>query len=925
MRNSSSTQNPATEQLNGLSTTRAVPDSTLEESQSHTHSGSTTNGMPTVQKPITETVHIRLVGGSSLNEGRVEVYYGGVWGTVCDNGWDDLDAQIVCRQLGYSYTNAEALTGGNYGGQPGPILLDNVNCKGSEWNIAFCSHRGWYNHNCTHFKDAGVRCEIKIRLVGGSSLYEGRVKVYYGGTWGTVCYDGWDANDAQVVCRQLGYPTTNAETMSRESYGQGRGPILLGNVGCNGWEPSLTNCSFIGWNNHTCGYYKVAGVRCEINIRLVGGISLNEGRVEVYYGGAWGTVCDNGWDDLDARVVCRQLGYSVMNSKALAGGTYGGGSGLILLNNVHCQGSESNVAHCHRGWYNHGCSHSKDAGVRCEIKIRLVGGRSLYEGRVEVYYGGVWGTVCNDGWDVKDAQAVCRQLGYPTINAETMSRGTYEQGLGPILLDNVGCNGWEPSLTNCSFNGWNNHTCLYNEDAGVRCEIDIRIVGGSLLHEGRVELYYAGVWGTVCDDGWNDLAAQVVCRQLGYPTGYAEALTGGTFGEGSGPILLDNVYCQGLESNIASCSHNGWYIHNCWHSKDAGVQCESNIRLVGGSSLHEGRVEVYYGGVWGTVCDDGWDDLDAQVVCRQLGYHTANAKAMSRGSFQQEWGRVLLDNVGCNGWEPSLANCSSNGWYNHTCGRYEDAGVRCEVNIRLVGGSSLYEGRVEVYYDGEWGTVCDDYWDVNDSQVVCRQLGHPTTNAKAFHEATFGEGSGLILLDDVACHGLESNIASCSSRGWNEHNCGHHEDAGVRCDAVDITCENEIRSTEMCGQSGKSLPLPLTQSYVLDIVNKVKDQCDDHDLIWLDCTCCWPSNQTTWRDSDFSRQGDWRCGDPPHGNSVLLSSLDLFSAQLLSLHSDSQGSRRCLAVKKNGGVLQFSALTCYDQVYAPQSARKVCL
>ena len=103
-----------------------------------------------------------------------------------------------------------------------------------------------------------------------------------------------------------------------------------------------------------------------------------------------------------------------------------------------------------------------------------------------------------------------------------------------------------------------------------------------------------------------------------------------------------------------------------------------------------------------------------------------------------------------------------------------------EGEVRLVGGRDETEGRVEIYFNRQWGTVCDDFWGINDANVVCNQLGFLGASA-AVSRAGFGRGGGPIQLDDVRCRGNETSLSDCPARPVGTHNCGHHEDAGVRC------------------------------------------------------------------------------------------------------------------------------------------------
>ncbi|KAK6169497.1 hypothetical protein SNE40_020540 [Patella caerulea] len=104
--------------------------------------------------------------------------------------------------------------------------------------------------------------------------------------------------------------------------------------------------------------------------------------------------------------------------------------------------------------------------------------------------------------------------------------------------------------------------------------------------------------------------------------------------------------------------------------------------------------------------------------------------------------------------------------------------------MRLVGGSGPHEGRVEVFHDNTWGTVCDDNWGDREASVVCRQLGFSPTGAVGLSESKFGQGTGEIWLDNVDCQVSDMILAECSHAGWGDDDCGHTEDASVICKDV---------------------------------------------------------------------------------------------------------------------------------------------
>ncbi|KAG2497424.1 hypothetical protein HYH03_004579 [Edaphochlamys debaryana] len=107
---------------------------------------------------------------------------------------------------------------------------------------------------------------------------------------------------------------------------------------------------------------------------------------------------------------------------------------------------------------------------------------------------------------------------------------------------------------------------------------DLRLVGGPSGREGRLEVFYGGEYGQVCDDRFSDAAAAVACGQLGFPREGAAALCCAPHGEAAGArMLLDEVECAGNETRLEQCRHSGWGVHDCARQEAVSVRCSGGV------------------------------------------------------------------------------------------------------------------------------------------------------------------------------------------------------------------------------------------------------------------------------------------------------------------------------------------------------------
>uniref|UniRef100_H3ACW9 SRCR domain-containing protein n=1 Tax=Latimeria chalumnae TaxID=7897 RepID=H3ACW9_LATCH len=778
-------------------------------------SSNTTDISVEIRAFCSENLKLRLVNGRGECEGRVEVNYNGTWGTVCDDSWDLADANVVCRQLRCGHA-IHARASAFFGSGSGKIWLDNLRCSGSESALWQCPSREWGQHDCSHKEDAGVMCSgfKQLRLVSDTDECSGKLEVFYNGSWGNVCYNNMNKYTADFLCRHLNCGASNRT--NSVSVSDSEDSLFLDNVKCYGHETFIWQCSSSLRGEHWCTQLEVAQLTCSDydKLRLVGGETKCSGRLEVWYSGSWGTVCDDSWDLTDAEVVCRQLGCG--DAVTVPQETeFGEGNGTIWLDEVRCSGRELVLQDCRSSpWGQNDCSHKEDAGVYCteHREVRLTGGTNVCSGRAEVRYQNEtsWSTVCAENLDSNVAKVICHELDCGFLKS-VLVRAEFGEGVGQIFNHKFQCKGDESHIRYCTMSPITQQSCSHKNDVGVICSgyKNYTLVNGSNDCSGGVELQFQDTWGFVCDHEWDLQDADVLCQQSN--CGYAIATPGGAaFGEGKSTMWADEFQCKGNESSLWECPIKPSSYHSCTHKNNAGVVCSDNctlsynssadftseksdvieevdtlcsenlkLRLVNGGGECEGRVEVFYNGTWGTVCDDSWDLTDAVVVCRQLQCgHAIHARASA--FFGSGSGKIWLDDLRCSGSESALWQCPYREWGQHDCSHKEDAGVMCSgfKQLRLVSESEECSGKLEVFYNGSWGSVCYNNMKKGTADSFCRHL--KCGQQKQITRVTVTD-SKVRWLDNVKCYGHETFIWQCLSSRWGENRCTDSEIAQLTC------------------------------------------------------------------------------------------------------------------------------------------------
>ncbi|TNN49649.1 Scavenger receptor cysteine-rich type 1 protein M130 [Liparis tanakae] len=349
-----------------------------------------------------------------------------------------------------------------------------------------------------------------VRLVNGTSLCSGQLKVKSDQSWSSVYEDDFDQQDAEVVCRELGCGAPSV--LQGALYGDSESPMWTKEFHCEGHEAVLLDCDSFARNTRSSG--KAVGLTCSEpdDLRLARGSSRCAGELEMKHMGTWNKVTSrmSEWNRKMANIMCGQLdcGSAVSTGEKIKNFYE-----IMWLFKTACLQPKNAVRECILT-----TSHQSldNIEIKCSESVRLVNGTSLCSGQLKVKSDQSWSSVYEDDFDQQDAEVVCRELG---CGAPSVLQGAlYGDSESPMWTKEFHCEGHEALLLDCD--SLPRNTRSSGKAVGLNCSEpdEVRLVDRANHCSGRLDLKHEGNWRPVDIDSWDLMSAavmlEVTCSDL---------------------------------------------------------------------------------------------------------------------------------------------------------------------------------------------------------------------------------------------------------------------------------------------------------------------------------------------------------------------------------------------------------------------------